>query len=241
MSAKSLKGQRAMVTGASSGIGRETARMLAEEGADVALAARSEDELEAMATSIEAENNVDALVVPTDVTDEEQVSQMIESTVAAFGGLDIVVNNAGVGRRGPIEEMSTEDYRAVMGVNVDGMFFVTREAVPHLLQSEGTLVFVGSGAGKGPRSKYPVYAASKWWTRGFAQSVAGQVGGDDVAVSVVNPGNTRTGFGSEYRESNREQHGVGDALEPADIADAIVFTASQDSPSVVSELDVKMR
>jgi NADP-dependent 3-hydroxy acid dehydrogenase YdfG len=169
------------------------------------------------------------------------VSQMVESTVEAFGGLDIVVNNAGVGREGPIEEMSTEAYRAIMSVNVDGMFFVTRETIPYLRQSEGTLLYVGSGAGKRPRSRYPVYAASKWWTRGFAQSVAAQIGDDDVAVSVVNPGSTRTEFGSEYGDSNREQLDVGEALDPADVADSIVFAVSHDSPTVVSELDVRMR
>ncbi|RQG95429.1 SDR family oxidoreductase [Natrarchaeobius chitinivorans] len=232
---------RALVTGASSGIGRATARKLASLGADVAIAARSEDSLETVAETIGEEEDGDALAVPTDVTDESQVERMVSRTVEEFGGLDVVVSNAGTGRGGPIAEMTTEDYRAVTSVNVDGMFFTAREVTPHLIESTGNLVLVGSSAGKFPRTEYPVYAASKWWTRGFALSLAGQLGRENVSVSVVNPGNTRTMFGSEYRDANRNSYDEGEALEAEDIADAIAYAASCTAPATIGEIDVVNR
>lgn len=232
---------RVLVTGASSGIGRATARTFAESGASVAVAARSEDELRELAADLESEFGVDAIAVPTDVTDETQVAEMVSTTVEEFGGLDVAVSNAGTGRGGPITEMSTDEYRAVMGVNTDGMFFVARETAPHLIASEGSLVFLGSTAGKGPRTEYPIYAASKWWTRGFALSVAGQLGAEGVAVSVVNPGTVRTSFGSEFREKNRELFEPGEALEADDIADAIAYAAAQRPQASVGEVDVVRR
>lgn len=232
---------RVLVTGASAGIGRATARKFAAAGASVALAARSEDELRDLADELESESGAEAIPVPTDVSDEDQVESMVSTVVDEFGGLDVVVSNAGTGRGGPIAEMSTEEYRTVMGVNTDGMFFVARETAPHLVASGGSLVFLGSTAGKAPRTEYPIYAASKWWTRGFALSVAGQLGEEGVAVSVVNPGTTRTSFGSEFREKNRELFEPGEAIEAEDIADAIAYAAAQSPPTAVGEFDVVRR
>ncbi|ELZ46998.1 oxidoreductase (short-chain dehydrogenase family) protein [Halorubrum coriense DSM 10284] len=96
--------------------------------------------------------------------------------------------------------MTDEEYAAMRETNVDGAFFLTRAALPHLTESEGSLVAVGGFAGEYPRSFNPVYAATKWWVRGFAHSVAAQVGDDGVAVSVINPSEVRTEFGSEDGE-----------------------------------------
>jgi NADP-dependent 3-hydroxy acid dehydrogenase YdfG len=235
-----LDGRTAVVTGASSGIGSETARALAEAGAAVALAARRRERLEELAASIEDATPSDALVVPTDVREEAEVEALVERTVADLGGLDLLVNNAGTAAGSDVEEMSTEAYRRMMEVNVDGMFFATRAALPHLRESGGTLVFVGSFAGKYPRPFNPVYAATKWWTRGFAQSVSAQVGDDDVAVTVVNPSEVRTEFGSDYGESFRERFDEGEVTEPEEVAEAVLFAASQE-PSMAAEVDLYRR
>lgn len=237
---KSLEGKTAIVTGASAGIGSETVHALAEAGADVVLAARSEDRLEAIAERVEESAGVEALVVPTDVTDEDAVKTLVSRTVEHFGGLDILVNNAGLARGSGVEDLSTEHYRHMMAVNADGMFFTTREALSHLRESDGHLIFIGSFAGKFPRPFNPIYAATKWWTRGFAKSVSAEAGEDDVAVTVINPSEVRTEFYSEDGEPFEEQYEKGEVCEPDEIADAVVFAAEQDL-SMVSELDLYRR
>ncbi|MFB6083205.1 MAG: SDR family oxidoreductase [Halorientalis sp.] len=239
MTRHSLDGDTAVITGASSGIGRATAHAFAREGANVVVAARSEDRLDDVAATVREEHGTEALVVPTDVRDEDAVEALIDATVEEFGGLDVVVSNAGLARGGPIEDMSTDQYRTMMDTNVDGMFFAARAATPHLRESGGAMVFLGSFAGQYPRPSNPVYAASKWWTRGFAKSLSAQVG-DDFAVSVVNPAEVRTEFGYEDGTPFKEQFEAGDASEPEEIAEAIVFAATR-SPSMAPEIDLYRR
>jgi NADP-dependent 3-hydroxy acid dehydrogenase YdfG len=231
-----LDSQTAIVTGASAGIGRETARALAEAGANVVLAARREERIERTARGIR-EDGGEALAVPTDVTDEAAVEALIDAAVEKFGGLDILVNNAGVARGDDLAEMTTEAYRTTMAVNCDGVFFTTRAALSHLRESGGTVVFVGSFAGHYPRSFNPVYAASKFWTRGFAHSVSAQVG-EEVGVSVINPSEVRTEFGDGWEMQGMFEEG--EVTEPEEVAEAIVFAATQ-GPSMVSELDLYRR
>jgi NADP-dependent 3-hydroxy acid dehydrogenase YdfG len=237
---RSIDGQTAIVTGASAGIGRATVHALAREGARVVLAARREERLDEIAETVAAEYDAETHVVPTNVRDEDAVATLVEATVSEFGGLDLVVNNAGLARGADIEHMTTEEYRTMMEVNVDGMFFVTREALPHLRESEGNLLFIGSFAGKFPRPFNPVYAASKWWTRGFAKSVSAQVGTEDVGVTVVNPSEVRTEFGGVYGETFAERFDEGEVTEPEEIAEAVVFAAEQ-GPSMASEIDMFRR
>lgn len=229
----------AIVTGASSGIGRETALALAREGVDVALAARRAERLKELADRIEAETDAEALVVPTDVREEAAVEALIETSVETFGRLDILVNNAGLVVGAEIEDLSTEKYRAMMETNADGMFFATRAALPHLRESGGTLIFIGSYAGQYPRSYNPAYAATKWWARGFAQSVAAQTGGE-IAVTTINPSEVRTEIAAQTGKSFKERFEEGEAVEPEEVADAVVFAARQDN-AMVSELDLYRR
>jgi NADP-dependent 3-hydroxy acid dehydrogenase YdfG len=238
-----LDGETAMVTGASSGIGAATARRLAAAGANVVLAARREERLDEIADEVETEYGVDAAVVPTDVTDEDRVAALVETTVERFGSLDAVVANAGLGIDESVEEMSTETYRTMMDVNVDGAFFTAREAVPHLRETEGTLVFVGSFAGQYPRPGNPVYAATKWWVRGFALSLAGSVGEDGVGVSVVNPTEVRTEFGSEDEEMDtfEDAFDPGEVTAPSEVADAVAFAVRQEPPTATTEIDLYRR
>jgi len=236
--ASTLDDTTAVITGASSGIGEATAHRLAREGADVVLAARREQRLASIAGDIRERYGVDARGVVTDVRDEDAVEALIDRAVET-GGLDVLVNNAGLARGSDVAEMSTEEYRTMMATNVDGTFFATRAALPHLLESEGTLVFVGSFAGQYPRPFNPVYAATKWWLRGFALSVEASAGPDGVAVTVVNPSEVRTEFGSEIGEPFEDRFAEGEVLEPEEVADAVAFAVTQ--PSTVSELDLYRR
>ncbi|WP_254536890.1 SDR family oxidoreductase [Halomarina litorea] len=241
-----LDGKSAVVTGASSGIGAATARHLARDGANVALAARRKQHLVDLREELEDEFDVEAAAVPTDVREEVMVEELVETAVDRFGGLDVLVNNAGLARGSSVEDLSTDEYRLMMDTNVDGMFFATRAALPHVRESEGTIVFIGSFAGQYPRPFNPVYAATKWWTRGFAHSVAAQVGDEGVAVSVINPAAVRTEFevpGSGDLDGSgkfKDRFAPGEAVEPEEVAEAVAYVARQ-SPSMVSELDLYNR
>ncbi|RCU47948.1 SDR family NAD(P)-dependent oxidoreductase [Haloplanus salinus] len=236
----SLDDSATIVTGASSGIGEATAHEFASRGARVALAARSEDRLTSIAADLETEYGAETLVVPTDVRDEAAVEDLVDTVAAEWDGLDVLVNNAGLGRGGDVADLSTEDYRAMMDTNVDGVFFATRAALPHLAASDGNLIFVGSFAGQYPRPGNPVYSATKWWVRGFAHGVEGQSGPDGVGVTVVNPTEVRTEFGGADGDSFAERFEPGEVSEPEEIADAIGFAAAQDH-STVHEIDVYRR
>lgn len=240
----SLHGQTALITGASAGIGRETARALAADGANVVLTARREERLRKIAEEIEAEHGVETLVVPTDVTDETDVEATVEAAIDEFGELNVVVNNAGTGTELGVdtENLDTDQYQTVMNVNADGMFYTSRAVIPHLRETSGNLIFVGSFAARYPRSGSPVYAASKWWARGFALSLAAEIGDDDIAVSVIHPSEVRTEFGKEYREEqSKHRYEPGEVTEPEDVAEAIAFAARQESPNAVTELDLYRR
>lgn len=241
---RSLDGRATLITGASAGIGQETARVFAREGADVTIAARREERLRELAEELEAEYGTTTAIAPTDVSDEDQVEAMVGTAVSTFGGLDVVVSNAAIGTSmgTAVEDTPTDEFKDVMSVNTDGMFYTTRAVLPHLRDRRGLLIFVGSFAGNYPRPHGPIYAATKWWTKGFALSLAGNVGQDDVGVSIVSPAEVRTEFGKEYREQmNYERMDPGEAAEPADVAEAIGFAATQEPPNVVTELNFYRR
>jgi len=236
----SLDGRTAVVTGASSGIGAATCRRLAAAGANVVLAARSEDRLDELADELAADHGAATLAVPTDIRKEWAVDSLLTETVDTFGGIDVLVNNAGLSRGSEVAEMSTEDYETIQETNVDGVFYTTRAALPHVREREGHLIFVGSFAGQYPRSFNPVYAASKWWVRGFAKSVAAQVGDDGVGVTVVNPAEVRSEFESTDGRTFAEVFEEGEASEPSEVAEAIVFAATREG-STISEIDINRR
>jgi len=240
MAGDSLAGQTAIVTGASAGIGAATCRHLAAAGANVVLAARSEDRLVDLAEEIEADHDVETLVVPTDVRKEYAVDALIRETLKQFDGIDILVNNAGVARGSDVAELSTDEYETMQETNVDGVFYLTREAIPHIRERGGHLIFLGSFAGQYPRSFNPVYAASKWWVRGFAKSVAAQVGDDGVGVTVINPSEVRSEFEATDGRTFAEVFDEDEATEPEEVAEAIVFAATREG-STTSEIDINRR
>jgi NADP-dependent 3-hydroxy acid dehydrogenase YdfG len=242
MGEKPLEDRVTLVTGASSGIGRATTHALAARGADVVVSARRERQLRELADSVADEYDVEALVEPADVTDETDVEELVNAAVNGFDRLDVVVSNAGLGREETtIEEFETEAYRQMMSVNCDGMFFLARAAMPHLKETEGNFILMGSMAGQYPRPASPVYAATKWWTRGLALSLSGSTGPEGVGVTAVNPTEVLTEFGSEDGESLKEQHTPEEAATPEDVAEAVAFAAEQDAPNVVQELDFYRR
>ncbi|ERG97081.1 SDR family oxidoreductase [Haloquadratum walsbyi] len=229
-----------LITGASSGIGAATARHFASAGATVVLAARSEEALKEVADECEAMGST-ALAVPTDVTDHTAVDALVDATIERFNQLDICIVNAGTGESvdTALSELPIEQFKQVTETNVHGAFYTTRSVVPHLRESNGSIVFIGSFKGKYPSTSTPIYAASKWWLRGFAASVAGRIGPEGVATTLINPSGVTTNFGSQFRKrSNNEALDAETTLDVTDVADSILFAAQQDAPAAVTELDL---
>lgn len=238
-----LKGSTALITGASSGIGKATAIQLAQEGANVVLIANSPDKLDDVNSDLQANYEVQTLALPADVRDEDEVKESVEKGLDTFESIDVVVNNAGVQRMRNVDigEHSTEAFEDILYTNIQGMFFIARETMPHLRENGGNLIFTGSFAGKYPVRFQPVYAASKWWTRGFAHSLESRYGQEGVAITVVNPSEVRTNLGSPEDTPAKELYERGRVLEPEDVAEAIVFAANQEDQITISEVDILRR
>jgi len=241
-----LDGTVALVTGASSGIGHATAVALAEAGASLAVSARRRDRLEELAGQIGG----DVLVLETDVTDEAQVRSMIDRTVAHFGRLDTLVNNAGVMLLGPIVDAPVEEWRRMVELNLLGLLYATHAALPHLLAAAESdprrvadIVNVSSVAGRSARSGSGVYNATKFGVGAFSESLRQEVTQRHVRVSLVEPGAVATELISHNRpgviEGLQAMWGPVEILEPQDIAEAIAFTVTRPRRAAVNEMLVR--
>ncbi|UHQ98766.1 SDR family oxidoreductase (plasmid) [Natrinema zhouii] len=243
-------GRTVIVTGASGGIGRTIALRLLDEGANVALAARS-DGVEETAAMADAEDR--ALPVRTDVTEESSVEELIEQTEATFGGLDSVVNNAGIaGPTAPVTEVDTDDWDQTMAVNAKGPFLVVRHAAPLLTESDrGSIVNVSSISGKRPLEDRTPYTASKMAVIGLTRTLAFELGDDDVTVNAVCPGATKgpriervienqaERRGISYEEAKREvftdDAALGELVDAEDVADTVSFLLSRQARHITGQ------
>jgi clavulanate-9-aldehyde reductase len=233
----------ALVTGASSGIGRATALALAAAGASVAVGARRLDRLTELEKQIRA-HDVDALTLELDVTHEAAVSAAVASTVEGLGGLDIVVNNAGVMLLGQIEGADTEDWRRMIETNVLGLMYVSHAVLPHLLERQGTLVQVSSTAGRLARSGSGVYNASKWAVNAFSESLRQEVTARGVRVVVIEPGIVETELRNHITQVAAKQRINAAAsairqLQASDIADAILYAVTAPAHVAVNEVLIR--
>ncbi|PCR91772.1 SDR family NAD(P)-dependent oxidoreductase [Natrinema ejinorense] len=237
------------VTGASQGLGREIAVAFADEGANVALAARS-DGIDETAALIDAPDRT--LTVETDVTDSDSVADAIDETVATFGGLDCLVNNAGIaGPTAPIEETGDGEWLETLDVNVVGIARTTREAAPYLRDgADGSIVNISSIGGKRPYANRTPYAASKMGVIGLTRALAAEFGDDGVTVNAICPGPVEGDRIRNVFEKQAEEAGVpveaieGEILEtlmidelvpPEEVAELAVHLADSDSRHVTGQ------
>jgi len=185
-----LAGRVALVTGASGGIGQATARELARQGASVVLAARRADLLDALASELGA-SGVDALSVPTDLTDSAQIERLVERALERFGKIDILVNNAGIGSSRSLAKTPPDAIRRELEINLVGAILLTRAILPGMLERKrGAIISIASVAGH--VAVEPLYSATKFGIRGFSYALRRQLRGSGVTVSVVSPGFIRT-------------------------------------------------
>ena len=185
---QALSGKVVIVTGTSSGVGAAAARAFAQAGARVVLAARRAEAIEDLARELEG------LAVPTDVTRLEDLVALVGRTLAAYGRLDVLVNNAAANARGTFDTLDPAAIAAVIDTNLTAPLLLTRLALPHLRQSRGVVVNVASIAGHVPLPHEGPYCASKWGLRGFTFAVREELRDAGVALCVVSPGPIATPF-----------------------------------------------
>ena len=202
---QTLKGKVVVVTGASSGIGEATARALAARGAAVVLAARNEEKLRFLEREILAAGD-QALAVKTDVEDEASVEAMVERTVGEFGALDILVNNAGLGLSGRVAELQPADLRYLFEVNLVGPLHCVRAALPHMPRG-GRIISVSSVIGKRAIPKVGGYCATKFALNALSDALRVEISGQEISVTSVYPGTTRTAFRENSWRTRSEKRG----------------------------------
>jgi clavulanate-9-aldehyde reducatase len=240
-----LEGRVAVVTGASSGIGEATALALAREGAAVALGARRKNRLEDLAKRI-ADAGGRAVPVEVDVTDADQASQLVETAQGQLGDISILVNNAGLMLLGPLEGADPADWRRMLEVNLLGLLWCTRAALPLMREGGGgDIVNVSSVAGRRADAGAAVYNMTKWGVTGFSEALRQEALHAGIRVTCVEPGFVATELQGhntnplvrQATERMREQ--IGKVLDAEDIASAIVFAASQPPHVNLNEIMVR--
>jgi NADP-dependent 3-hydroxy acid dehydrogenase YdfG len=241
-----LTGTVAIVTGASSGIGRATALHLAELGASVALVARRKDRIDELVAMITAAGGT-AFAIPTDITDRDQAQAAVAGTVERFGRLDILVNNAGYMILGNVADADVEDWDRMIAINQQGLLYMTKAALPHLQKAAGEdprqvadIVNISSVAG---RTSYPTMAAynmTKFGVNGFTEALRQEIASSHVRVGVLEPGKVDTELDSHNSDDIladiEKNFGGFTMLDPADIADGITYMVTRPRHTAISEL-----
>ncbi|MGB7373994.1 SDR family NAD(P)-dependent oxidoreductase [Pontixanthobacter sp.] len=221
-----------IVTGSSGGIGEGIARRFASEGANVVLNSRNRDDLEKVAADFDAART---LIVEGDVSDADFAGKIVTKTVETFGSLDVLVNNAGVAAFGQLVDASDEDIDSTLNINVKGVLYLCRAAIPELAKTKGSIINVSSVSGVGGDWVLPIYNASKGAVSNLTRSLALQLGSQGIRVNAVLPTITR----SDMSAGMLDQDAMMDAFhnriplgrigEPEDIAGPVAFLASQDA------------
>lgn len=239
---KEFTGKIALVTGGGTNIGLAVATLLVDRGASVALVGRNKKQLDSAVVDLRARTDARVIAVPADITNEEEVNQMIETITAELGGLDIAINNAGiVGPIGPIADMKAEDFRQVLDVNTTGTFLCMRSEINAMRESGGVIVNSASNIGvHGRRLNMAAYAASKAAVSVMTRNAALEYISMGIRINAVSPGATDTPLSFRPGEDRDARDARVAAAVPAgrvasthEIAEAIVWLASDQSSYVV--------
>jgi len=227
-----LKDKVVIITGAGRGIGKAIALSFAREQSRLVLAARTKTEIEKVADEVKREG-ADVLVVPTDVTKEDQVDRLVKSAHSAFGRIDVLVNNAGFGIFSKVAEMKTDDFQSMFDVNIRGVFFCTRAVLPCMTrQKDGVIVNIASLAGRNALVGGAGYCATKWALIGFARSLMLEVREHNIRVITICPGSVDTSFG---RDEGRKKT----ILQAQDVAETVLAAVRMPARAMVSEIDIR--
>jgi NADP-dependent 3-hydroxy acid dehydrogenase YdfG len=241
----SLDGRRVLITGASSGIGEATATAMAAEGAAVALGARRKGRLDEIAGRI-AESGGRAIAIEADIADETQAKALVETAHSELGGLDCLVNNAGVMLLGPLQGADPAEWRRMIDVNLLGLLYCTHYALPLIRDGGGgDVINVASVAGRLASLGSGVYNMTKWGVVGYSESLRQEGAHIGVRVTCVEPGFVDTELQSHNEnplvvdQIEKMREATGKVLESADIANAIVYAAAQPEHVSINEILVR--
>ena len=227
-----FSGKTVIVTGASMGIGAACARRFAEEGANVVLVARTRARLDGLAAELPAERT---LVCAADIAERAAVDRMVAASVERFGGIDVLVSNAGVFRAGDLASTTLEDWRMLMGVNVEACFHCAQAALPHLARSNGNIVHMASVSGLGGDWGALAYGTAKGAVVNFTRALALDLGQQGIRVNAVAPTLTDTPMSADAVRDDIvhkrfvDRIALGRVATPDDIAGPVAFLASDDA------------
>ena len=226
-----LKNKTAIVTGGTRGIGRAIAEALIGEGVSVCISARSQGETDEAVKEL----GISASGFVCDVRDHGQVKALIDYTVKDLGGLDILINNAGIGVFETVEETSPEDFRAVLETNLFGVFYCCHEAIPQMKKrGGGYIINISSLAGANPHPRMAAYNASKFALNGFSEALMQEVRHDNIKVSYIMPGSVNTEFGGDSPGDEKSWQ-----LTPQDIARVVIDLLHHDDRALPSRVEIR--
>lgn len=238
-----MQGRVAVITGASSGIGAATARLLASEGADVALLARRVDRLEALALELE-EYGAKVAVIETDVTDPAAIASAAERIAAELGRVDILVNNAGVMLLSPFEADLVDEWKQMIDVNFTAVLDTTRVFLPVLRDGGGDIVNISSVAGRVVFERSSVYNGTKHAVGAWSEALRKELAGTGVRVGLIEPGVVATELTTHFSHDETkavyaERYDGVERLEASDIADAVLFMVSRPERAAINEILIR--
>jgi 3-oxoacyl-[acyl-carrier protein] reductase len=229
-----IKNKVAVITGGTKGIGRAVAEHLLREGANVFVCGRDKRQLKSAVEEMSALGRVEGEIC--DVRSESQVEIMLEEAVRLFGGVDVLVNNAGVGVFGKtVEELAPEDFKWVLETNLFGVFYACHYAIPLMKKrGGGHIINISSLAGQNAHPRMAAYNASKFALNGLTEAMMQEVRADNIKVSLICPGSVNTEFGSEQISDEKSWQ-----LQPADIAQLVVDLLNQNSRALASKIEIR--
>ncbi len=230
-----LKHKTAIVTGGTKGIGRAITEALLREGVSVCVAARHHAEIDKTIKELNQGDEDRAIGFVCDVRDYDQVKKLIDYTVKELGGLDILINNAGIGIFQKVEDTTPEDFRAVLETNVFGVFYCCREAIPQMKRrGGGYIINISSLAGVNAHPQMAAYNASKFGLNGFSEALMQEVRHDNIKVSYIMPGSVNTEFGGDSPSDEKNWQ-----LTPQDIARVVIDLLHHDDRSLPSRVEIR--
>jgi len=229
-----LIGKIAVVTGGTKGIGRAIAENLLKVGAKVFICARNKHELKRALEKLSESGRVEGEVC--DVRSEKQVEMMLDECMRVFGGVDILINNAGVGFIGnTVEEMSPDDFRQTLETNLFGVFYACHYSIPLMKnRGGGYIINISSLAGQNAHPRMAAYNASKFGLNGFSEALMQEVRQDNIKVSYICPGSVNTQFGGDEVSDEKSWQ-----LQPEDIAQTILNLLSMDERALPSKVEIR--
>jgi NAD(P)-dependent dehydrogenase (short-subunit alcohol dehydrogenase family) len=230
-----IEKKSAVVTGATRGIGLAIAHALLEQGASVLICSRKDDEVARSVATLEPRYGAKIHGIACDVSIHSDVQSLFRRATEIFGGVDILINNAGIGSHNNVEETSIDEWHATIGTNLSGVFYCCREAIPIMKGRGGYIINVGSLAGKNPIAGMAAYCASKFGLLGFSEALMQEVRYDHIRVSCVMPGSVNTRFG---RDSERDPATTWKLL-PEDVATVVVNLLEMNGRALPSRIEIR--